>query len=64
MMAALTKLLEEITKYKNEKDIIINHKMNRGLGETIRDLFEKFNEIATKDDFLIRLDCDNTMIQE
>ena len=30
--------LQEIIKYKNEKDIIINHKMNRGLGETIRDL--------------------------
>ena len=52
--------LQEIIKYKNEKDIIINHKMNRGLGETIRDLFEKFNAIASNDDFLIRLDCDNT----
>jgi dolichol-phosphate mannosyltransferase len=39
---------------------VINHKMNRGLGETCRDLFERAAEISNMDDIIIRLDCDNT----
>lgn len=39
---------------------IITHKINRGLGETSRDLFEKAAELANDDDILIRMDCDDT----
>ncbi len=39
---------------------IIRHKINRGLGETIRDLFEKVAEISQDDDIVIRMDCDDT----
>jgi len=39
---------------------ILTHKINRGLGETSRDLFERAAELAHPDDVIIRLDCDNT----
>ncbi|MFH1320657.1 MAG: glycosyltransferase [Bacteroidota bacterium] len=39
---------------------IINHKYNRGLGETIRDLFEKAVEMSNENDIIIRMDCDDT----
>ena len=39
---------------------IINHKINRGLGETIRDLFERAAEISNEGDIIIRMDCDDT----
>ncbi len=39
---------------------VIHHKINRGLGETSRDLFERAAEIVNKDDVVIRLDCDDT----
>lgn len=39
---------------------IIDHKINRGLGETVRDLFETAAEMAQDDDILVRLDCDST----
>jgi dolichol-phosphate mannosyltransferase len=39
---------------------IINHSINRGLGETIRDLFERAALISLDDDVIIRLDCDDT----
>ena len=39
---------------------IINHRLNRGLGETARDLFEKAAEMAKDDDLIVRLDCDDT----
>jgi len=38
----------------------ITHKINRGLGETSRDLFERAAELSCDDDIIIRLDCDNT----
>ena len=38
----------------------IYHKINRGLGETSRDLFERAAEIVGEDDVIIRLDCDDT----
>lgn len=38
----------------------ITHKINRGLGETMRDLFERSAEIAEPGDIIIRLDCDDT----
>lgn len=39
---------------------IITHKINRGLGETSRDLFERVAEISNSDDIIIRMDCDDT----
>jgi len=39
---------------------ILQHKFNRGLGETIRDLFERAIEITSASDFIVRLDCDDT----
>lgn len=40
--------------------ILINHSINRGLGETSRDNFEKAALVSSDDDILVRLDCDNT----
>ena len=39
---------------------IIRHKINRGLGESARDLFERASEITDPSDVIIRLDCDDT----
>lgn len=39
---------------------IIRHKINRGLGESSRDLFERASEIAQEGDVIVRLDCDDT----
>jgi dolichol-phosphate mannosyltransferase len=39
---------------------ILRHKINRGLGETSRDLFERAAELAGPGDILVRLDCDDT----
>lgn len=39
---------------------VISHKINRGLGESSRDLFERAAEISSDSDIIIRLDCDDT----
>lgn len=39
---------------------IIRHKVNRGLGESMRDLFERASEITRPGDVIVRLDCDDT----
>lgn len=39
---------------------VISHKINRGLGETARDLFERAAELSDDDDYIVRLDADNT----
>lgn len=39
---------------------IILHKVNRGLGESSRDLFEFAAEITKTGDVVVRLDCDDT----
>ncbi len=39
---------------------IIRHKINRGLGESSRDLFEFASEASKVGDVIIRLDCDDT----
>jgi dolichol-phosphate mannosyltransferase len=39
---------------------IIQHKINRGLGESARDLFERATEITNPGDVIIRMDCDDT----
>jgi len=55
------KTLERIEHYQKSMPItIINHKLNRGLGETIRDLFEKAAEMSNGEDIIIRMDCDDT----
>lgn len=40
--------------------VILRHEINRGLGETSRDLFEYAANISEDDDIIIRLDCDDT----
>lgn len=39
---------------------IIEHRINRGLGESIRDLFERAAQLTSESDIIIRLDCDDT----
>ena len=39
---------------------IVNHRINRGLGETERDGFEHIAQFAEDDDIVVRLDCDDT----
>lgn len=39
---------------------IVRHKINRGLGESSRDLFERASEVVQNGDVIIRLDCDDT----
>lgn len=39
---------------------VITHKINRGLGETSRDLFERAAEICNSEDVIVRMDCDDT----
>lgn len=39
---------------------VLTHKINRGLGETSRDLFERSAELSKAEDMIIRLDCDDT----
>ena len=52
------KILEKFTKNKSFE--IINHKLNRGLGRTVRDLFERSAEITSMGDFILRMDADDT----
>lgn len=40
--------------------VVMTHKINRGLGETIRDLFESAAETVGDNDIVVRLDCDDT----
>jgi dolichol-phosphate mannosyltransferase len=39
---------------------VLTHKINRGLGETCRDLFERAAEILGPEDVIVRMDCDDT----
>src|SRR5688572_20033370 len=39
---------------------VITHVFNRGLGETARDGFEYIADVASPDDVIIRMDCDDT----
>jgi len=53
--------LEFLNEYQKTMPLeIIVHRINRGLGETSRDLFEKAALITNADDIIIRLDCDDT----
>lgn len=51
-------ILEELSgKYPID---VINHRINRGLGETERDGFEYVARQSADDDIIIRTDCDDT----
>lgn len=39
---------------------VLTHPINRGLGETIRDLFEHAASATTENDVIVRMDCDDT----
>lgn len=53
--------LSELRTYEQTIPMtIITHSVNRGLGETSRDLFEKAAEVSSDNDILIRMDCDDT----
>jgi dolichol-phosphate mannosyltransferase len=55
------KTAELLQKYSTEMPVhVITHKLNRGLGETIRDGFEWAAEVSKPDDIIIRMDCDDT----
>lgn len=53
--------LKMLQEYSKKLPIeVIDHRINRGLGESARDLFEKAAEIGKEGDFIIRMDCDDT----
>lgn len=55
------KTLEKIRYYQKRMPItVIDHKINRGLGETSRDLFEAAAEMSEDEDVIVRMDCDDT----
>jgi len=39
---------------------ILHHRINRGLGESSRDLFERASDLTKPGDVIVRLDCDDT----
>ena len=52
---------EILTEYSKEFPlVVIDHTINRGLGESSRDLFELAVEIGNDGDIIIRMDCDDT----
>ena len=52
---------EMLEKYVESLPLeIIKHKINRGLGESSRDLFERAAELVDAGDVIVRLDCDDT----
>ena len=53
--------LKKIQDYVDKMPIkVIHHKINRGLGESIRDLFEYACELSKPNDLFVRMDCDDT----
>ena len=50
-----------VAEYSKEFPLaVIDHTINRGLGESSRDLFERAVEIGNVGDIIIRMDCDDT----
>ena len=50
-----------LERYASELPLsVIHHRINRGLGETARDLFEHAAEICEAGDVIVRMDCDDT----
>lgn len=55
------KTADTLLEYAQSMPIeVIQHKINRGLGESSRDLFERAAEISNDNDIIIRMDCDDT----
>ena len=55
------KTADNLTILQEEYPIdVVNHKLNRGLGETERDGFEFIAEMSKPEDVIVRLDCDDT----
>ncbi|MCR4316318.1 MAG: glycosyltransferase family 2 protein [Planctomycetes bacterium] len=53
--------LELLEEYKKTMPIVVlNHVINRGLGETARDLFEYAAWNSKEGDVIVRMDCDDT----
>ena len=52
--------LEYIKSLDNKNIILLEHPFNRGLGESIRDIFEYVVQNGKEEDILIRMDGDNT----
>jgi dolichol-phosphate mannosyltransferase len=53
--------VEILSEFAREMPLeVITHRINRGLGESSRDLFERAAEIASDSDVIVRLDCDDT----
>ena len=52
---------EVLAAYQNDYPLeVLRHIINRGLGETERDIFEYAAANAADDDMVLRLDCDDT----
>lgn len=50
-----------LKEYSNDYPLeVITHNINRGLGESSRDLFERASEICDDSDVIVRMDCDDT----
>lgn len=50
-----------LAAYSGPMDLsVITHRINRGLGESVRDLFEFAAETSGADDVIVRMDCDDT----
>jgi dolichol-phosphate mannosyltransferase len=53
--------LNMLEKYAKDMPVeIIRHSINRGLGESMRDLIERACELVSAGDVIVRLDCDDT----
>ncbi|HNF17321.1 MAG TPA: glycosyltransferase family 2 protein, partial [Leptospiraceae bacterium] len=58
---SLDSTLDYLQKNKSQFKIeILNHVINRGLGETERDGFEYISSVCDDNDVIIRMDCDDT----
>src|SRR5262245_40548437 len=52
---------EVLAKMASELPLdVVAHSLNRGLGETVRDLFEHAAKSSSADDVIVRMDCDDT----
>jgi dolichol-phosphate mannosyltransferase len=55
------KTAEKVASWEGKIPLtVLTHSINRGLGETIRDLFEYVSKVTKWDDIVIRIDCDDT----
>lgn len=57
---SVDKTKEIISELALDSVLLVNHEVNRGLGEAVKTILIKFNEIAHENDFLVVMDADNT----